>query len=146
MFLERLLWISQIIYSTISVIQYDDKASVLNISLECHRDHSNIYWNTGSDSVGLRWAEEFLRISQVVPTLLGTTDLELDRSECHREEPILTPLWNCFFDSLFAAVIIIHKWHTSKDPAPLPVKVPLFSSQRDNMTLPTCEWLQKRRD
>ena len=24
-----------------------------------------------------------------------------------REEPILTPLWNCFFDSLFPAVVII---------------------------------------
>ena len=53
-----------------------------------------------SDSVGLRWAEEFnfLRISQVVPMLLGTTDLELDGPEWHREEPILTPSWMCFFN------------------------------------------------
>ena len=84
----------------------------------------------------------------------GDSDLEWGNphflySSCCREEPIVTPCWNCLFDLLFVAVviIIIHKGMPQKTlPLCLTIKVSLFISQRDNLTLPTCEWLQERRD
>ena len=56
------------------------------------------------------------------------------------EKPILTPCWNCFFDLLFAAfVIIIIQNSLPQNPAPLPdYKVPLFR------TLCTCRWQEGR--
>ena len=41
------------------------------------------------------------------------------------------------------------QWSASENPAPVPdcqTQVPFFSSQRNNLTLPTCEWLQERRN
>ena len=54
---------------------------------------------------------------------------------------------NCLFDLLFVAVvtILIHNGMPQKTlPLCLTIKVPFFSSQRDNLTLPACVWLQER--
>ena len=54
------------------------------------------------------------------------------------EEPKVTPCWNCFFDLLFVAIviIIIHYGLTQKTLAfSLPVNMPFLSSQGDKLTL-----------
>ena len=62
---------------------------------------------------------------------------QLRESYWCREKLILTPCWNCFFDLLPIAfvIIIIHNGLLQRTlPLCLTVKVPLFR------TLPTCRW------
>ena len=57
--------------------------------------------------------------------------------------PILTPCWNCFFDMLFAAFVIIIIQNGLPQrilPLCLTVKVPLFR------TLSTCGWQEGRNE
>ena len=77
-----------------------------------------------------------------------------------REEKKNVIAWGSFVPLLSIAVTIITEmmlsicykytyWPASMNLAPLPecyTKVPLFSSQGEILTLPTCEWLQKRRN
>ena len=51
-----------------------------------------------------------------------TTELFKKMGDVAERKPILTPCWNCFFDLLFIAFVIIcnHiEWFASKNPAPL---------------------------
>ena len=70
-----------------------------------------------------------------------TVEWALTVGNC-REEPKVTPCWNCFFDLLFVAIviIIIHYGLTQKTLAfSLPVKELFLSSQGDKLTLPSYE-------
>ena len=80
---------------------------------------------------------------------------------CNREEQNLTPCWICFLQPLLSVAFVttttkrtlsvamsMHNGCVG-NPAPLPecsTKVPLFGSQGDILTLPTCEWLPEGRN
>ena len=52
-----------------------------------------------------------------------TTELFKKTGDVAERQPILTPCWNCFFDLVFVAFVIIYnhtEWFASENPAPLP--------------------------
>ena len=70
-----------------------------------------------------------------------TVEWALTVGNC-REEPKVTPCWNCFFDLLFVAIVIIIIHYGLPQmtlPFNLPVNVPFLSSQGDKLTLPSYE-------
>ena len=73
--------------------------------------------------------------------ILGPDSRGAYQRNYNREEPILTPCWICSFD----VNVAIHSFRQGTLRFCLNVKVPIFGSQGDNLTLTTCEWLQKRK-
>ena len=104
----------------------------------------------------------FTILNKVNVCIMSTQQIYMCMTKCKREEQNLTPCWICFFyfnlcsPLLFVNIIskrmlyIAIGLHNGLPRGTLPlclnVKVPLFSSQRNILTLPTCEWLQERRN